>query len=148
MLTGSWQVGIWRHGSRRLRRATRTRSAAARLHNVKEEQVQAVFVAWLLERGWRDIVTSKREVDVIAKRGAETLIAEVKGTTSEPGLDTDTLMGQILRAMDGDEMTSYAVVVPEALAGKVQRVPADMRRRLDLTVYLVDDFGHVRRLED
>jgi len=123
-------------------------SAAATILHMKEEQVQAHFTSWLEERGWLDIVTSKRGVDVIAKRGAETLIAEVKGTTREPGLDTDTLMGQILRAMDGDEMTSYAVVVPEGLVGKVQRVPAEVRRRLDLTVYLVDDFGRMRRLEN
>ena len=46
--------------------------------------------------------TVRREVnfvDVYAERGDERLYAEAKGPTTSPGLDVDTLYGQLLRRM-------------------------------------------------
>lgn len=66
---------------------------------MREEEVQAAFVEHLRARGW-DVTTENADyTDVVAKRGAERLIAEVKGHTSSPGLDVDTAYGQLLRRM-------------------------------------------------
>jgi hypothetical protein len=69
---------------------------------MKEADVVAAFAAYLIERGW-DVTTKNRDfTDVIAKRGAERLIAEAKGHTTSAGLDTDTMFGQLLRRMTTD----------------------------------------------
>lgn len=111
---------------------------------MKEEQVQAVFAGWLLERGWDVIQGDRSHVDLITTRGAERLLVEVKGHTSEPGLDVDTLYGQILRRMDDHETTRYAIVVPERITWAAERVNSVIRQRLDLDLYAVDDFSEVR----
>lgn len=75
----------------------------------RESEVVAAFVAWLRSEGW----TVKTEVDfadVVAERGGERLVAEAKGVTSEPGLDVDTMYGQLLRRMDPATQSTYAIV--------------------------------------
>jgi hypothetical protein len=115
---------------------------------VREAEVQAAFVRHLLERGW-DVTTENPDyTDVIARRGTERIVAEVKGHTSSPGLDVDTAYGQLLRRMTPDLVdagTVFALVVPETLAPKVERVDAAVRRRLGIELYLVSDLGGVRR---
>ncbi|WP_028638880.1 hypothetical protein [Nocardioides sp. URHA0032] len=49
-----------------------------------EAEVEAALVAHLLERGWDVTTTNLDHTDVIARRGAELIVAEVKGHTSEP----------------------------------------------------------------
>lgn len=101
---------------------------------MNEEQGQAVFAGWLLERGWDVVEGARSHVDLIASRGGERLLVEVKGQTSEPGLDVDTLYGQILRRMDDHDMTRYAIVVPEPLTWAAERVSSNVRRRLNLAM--------------
>lgn len=111
---------------------------------MREAEVQKAFVDHLRDRGW-DVLTDNADyADVIARRGAETLVAEVKGHTSSGGLDVDTLYGQLLRRMTSPaEETRYAVVVPASLRGKVERVSAAVRDLLDIDVWLVDESSEV-----
>lgn len=63
-------------------------------------RVEQVFAAWLSSQGWQ----VRRQVgymDVVAERNGQRLVAEVKGRTGSPGLDVDTLFGQLLRRMAG-----------------------------------------------
>lgn len=114
-----------------------------------EAEVTATVIRWLLERGWDVREGPSDGADLVAKRGAERLVVEAKGHTSAPGLDVDTMFGQILRRIDpAEEMTRYAVAVPETLARTVERIDADVLDRLDIAVWLVDDFGRVRVLGD
>jgi predicted RecB family endonuclease len=107
-------------------------------------RVEQVFAAWLSSQGWQ----VRRQVgymDVVAERNGQRLVAEVKGRTGSPGLDVDTLFGQLLRRMaGGDDSTRYAVVVR---AGRsltaVERVHPDVRRALRLEVYTVTDEDEV-----
>jgi len=119
------------------------------MSGVKEADVEAAFVSWLIERGW-DVTTNNADyTDVIAKRGAELLLAEVKGNTSSPGLDVDTGFGQLLRRMKPDlgDQVRYAVVVPESMVVAVSRVAPHVRKLLDMDIFLVSDLGGVRLLE-
>lgn len=111
---------------------------------MKEAAVEAAFVRHLLERGW-DVSTDKADhVDVVARRGAEHIVAEVKGTTSSAGLDVDTAYGQLLRRMvDRPDGTRFALVVPESARRAALRVPADIRKKLDIDVWIVNDFGTI-----
>ncbi len=112
---------------------------------MSEATATVAFKRWLIEQDWTVLPTGPREVDVRARRGAERLVAEVKGHTGSVGTDVDTLYGQILRSIDlTDHATRYAIVVPESILGSVQRVDAAVRRRLGIDVYAVDDFERVR----
>jgi hypothetical protein len=63
-----------------------------------------------------------------AERGDQRLYAEAKGRTTSPGLDIDTLYGQLLRWMSAPEPGArYAVVVPTAALNAALRVPEWVR---------------------
>jgi len=113
-----------------------------------ESRVVEAFCQHLVDHGWQ----VRREVgfcDVVAQRGSETLYAEAKGRTSEPGLDVDTLYGQLLRRMPiGEDMSArFAVVVPASAKVAALRVPASVRALLRVDVYTVGDEGHVSQVE-
>ncbi len=86
--------------------------------------------------------------DVVATRAGRTLYAEAKGRTSEPGLDADTMYGQLLRRMGSkdDPAVTYAVVVPDTALSAAQRVPAWVRARLRIDLYVVAEDGKVAQV--
>ena len=101
------------------------------------------YATWLERSNWK----VRREVnfiDVYAERGDERLYAEAKGRTTSPGLDVDTLYGQLLRRMkDSKPGARYSVVVPTSALNAALRVPGWVRDRLTIDVYEVDDVGEV-----
>lgn len=103
---------------------------------MREAEVVAAFVACLQRHGW----TTRLEVDwvdIVAERGADTVLIEAKGTTTQPGLDVDTAYGQLLRRMRTDPSTSYALVVPAHVAKAALRVPEHVLSSLRIAVYSV-----------
>ncbi len=101
----------------------------------REHEVEAVFVRWLEGAGW-EVTTQRDYADVVAERAGERLVAEAKGITSSAGTDLDTLYGQLLRRMTpSDDVTRYAVVVPDRLIPVALRVPAVVREQLNIRVY-------------
>jgi len=109
-----------------------------------EERVIVAFCSWLEQNGWTNIRREAEFVDIVAERAGQTLYAEAKGRTSSPGLDVDTLYGQLLRRMQHPEAQArYAVVVPSSALGAVLRVPDWVRARLNIDVYGVDPEGNV-----
>ncbi len=114
-----------------------------------ERRVIDAFCRWLTGAGWR----IEREVefcDVVAERDGERVYAEAKGRTTSPGLDVDTLYGQLLRRMPvaEDPRATFAVVVPTEAARAALRVPARVRRILRVRVFEVDSAGAVRERVD
>jgi hypothetical protein len=108
-----------------------------------EIRVVEAFAAWLKRDGW-DVHREISFVDVYAERGNEQIFAEVKGRATDPGLDVDTLYGQLLRRMtDSHTNARYAVVVPRLALKAALRVPQWVRDNLSIDVYEVDDEGHV-----
>ena len=110
------------------------------------------FRKWLEARGW-ETETETEFVDVVARRGNETIYAEVKGRTkSRPGAGLDALYGQLLRRMPaeevGDPNTRFAVVIPTGAEAAALRVPRRVRDILRIDVYAVSDDGQVERLAD
>jgi hypothetical protein len=114
-----------------------------------EKRVVDAFCAWLEENGWR-VQREVRHVDVLAERGDERLYAEAKGRTAAIGLDVDTMYGQMLRRMPiaEDERARFAVVVPTEGASAALRVSKRVRQLLRIDVFMVDEFGDVRRADD
>jgi hypothetical protein len=109
-----------------------------------EAWVVAAFCAHLRAEGWQ-VHTEVKYADVMATRAGRTLYAEAKGRTSDPGTDADTMYGQLLRRMgpEDDPAVSYAVVVPDTVLPAAQRVPAWVRARLRIDVYVVTEDGRV-----
>lgn len=113
-----------------------------------EAAVQLAFVKYLIERGWEVTTDNADYTDVIAGRGDELLLAEVKGTTTAAGLDVDTAYGQLLRRMrERPETVRYALVVPESTRRAALRVTDEVRRMLGIDVWVVDEAGNVQRVE-
>jgi hypothetical protein len=111
-----------------------------------EERVIVAFCAWLQENGWTNIRREVEFVDIVAEQGGQTLYVEAKGQTSSPGLDIDTMYGQLLRRMQHPEaLARYAVVVPSSAVQAALRVPDWNRERLKVDVYAVDLNGGVAR---
>jgi hypothetical protein len=105
-----------------------------------EAPVERAFKTWLVANGWRLIDDSGSWADVIAERGVERLIGEVKGYTGgSTGLDVDTMFGQLLRRMAPGAATTWAVIVPTRSLTAVLRVPIDVRRGLGIRVFEVRD---------
>jgi hypothetical protein len=105
-----------------------------------EKPVEEAFKRWLVSEGWTVIDQRGSWADVIAQRGPERLIGEVKGFTGPSiGLDVDTMFGQLLRRMTTDASTSWAVVVPTPSLKAVLRVRSEVRGRLGIRVFEVRD---------
>ncbi|MFD5738591.1 hypothetical protein ACFXJM_05910 [Streptomyces massasporeus] len=137
-------------GRGRLRRNEEADLAALRkvlARDSDEDRVTDAFRAWLLAEGWTPVEPTDRWTDLEAVRGAERLICEAKGRTSEQGIDADIAYGQLLRRMTSrDVRTRYALVVPSSSVKAVERVPAHVRDLLRIDVYEVTDGNALRRL--
>jgi hypothetical protein len=118
----------------------------------ERDVVVPAFREWLEAQGW-EVTTEQDFVDVVARRGNETIYAEAKGRTkSRPGAGLDTLYGQLLRRMPaeevGDTNTRFAVVIPAGAEAAALRVPRRVRDLLRIDVDAVSDDRQVRRLPD
>ena len=110
-----------------------------------EKRVVEAFGAWLERDGW-SVQYEVAWADVVAEREGAVIVAEAKGRTAAPGLDLDTLYGQLLRRMnDRPPGTRFAVVVPDEMRQAALRVPDAVREALAIDVYTVDAVGTVRR---
>jgi hypothetical protein len=88
-----------------------------------EARVVEAYACWLERDDW-DVQSEIDFVDIYAVRGDEQIYAEVKGRTTDPGLDVDTLYGQLLRRMtDARASARYAVVVLTVALKAALRVP-------------------------
>ena len=111
-----------------------------------EERIIVAFCLYLEHAGWA-VEREVEFVDVVATRGGDRIYAEAKGKTAAPGLDVDTMYGQLLRRMPPDEVgyARFAVVVPSSALSMALRVPERVRELLAVDVYAVDDDGTVER---
>lgn len=115
-----------------------------------EARIVRVFSEWLEADGWR-VETEKDYIDLVAERGEEKILAEVKGrTANRPGGGVDSLYGQLLRRMPpkevGEETTRFAVVVPTNAKAAAPRVPKRVRSALRIDIYTVSDDDQVQML--
>jgi len=107
------------------------------------------FCVYLRAEGWQ-VRAEVEYADVVATRAGRTLYAEAKGRTSDAGTDADTLYGQLLRRMGPQDNPSvrYAVVVPDTAVRAAQRVPAWVRARLRINLYVVGGDGRVTHVTE
>lgn len=93
-------------------------------------------------QGWDVSSEAKHKqghIDIDATNYSTRLIVEVKGETESSGTGVDILFGQILRRMweAPERLTRYALVVPEPLLAKVNRVEPWVSERLGIELFTV-----------
>jgi hypothetical protein len=114
---------------------------------ITEKQVEKAFVDFLRADRWEVSTRNLDYVDLIARRGNELIVAELKGHTKSAGTAIDIGYGQLMRRMTIErESARFALVVPETLARHVERVHADVRTRLGIDIYLVDSKSGIRAI--
>lgn len=118
---------------------------------VREDEARIVqaFKRWLEDDGWK-VEAELAFVDLVAERGGDRVFVEAKGRTTAPGLDIDTLYGQLLRRMPEEEIGTarFFVVVPQSAVQLALRVPARVRQVLRIEVFGVDEDGQVHEVPD
>jgi hypothetical protein len=111
-----------------------------------EATVVEVFSAWLVEQGWECTELHPRgdhpSIDARHPDGRR-LIVEAKGFTRDSSADLDTGYGKILRRINDEPATTYALVVAGTVVRFALRVPSDVRSRLGIALYTVDFNGKV-----
>jgi hypothetical protein len=114
-----------------------------------EGRVVDAFCAWVEAHGWA-IEREVSYVDVLATRNGRRIFAEAKGRTTSPGLDVDTMYGQLLRRVPGEAIgrDTFAVVLPDVAVRFAERVPAEVRQVLNIHIYGVAEDGTVRYVGD
>ena len=89
---------------------------------MREAEIVDHFCRWLEAEGWQPEL-EVAWVDVTATRGGRTLLAEAKGDTTAIGLDADIAHGQLLRRMNDNPSTFYAIGAPSSAVQAALRVP-------------------------
>jgi len=111
--------------------------------------VARAFAGWLSSQGWM-VRTEVDFVDIVAEKDGRRLYVEVKGATTEPGLDVDTAIGQLVRRMpsEPDQAVSFALVVRDERRSveAAVRAPQRILDLLGMALYAVDEDGGVRQL--
>ena len=100
----------------------------------------AAFRSRLEREGWA-VEAEVDFCDLLAEKNGARLYVEAKGRTTSPGLDIDTMYGQVLRRMpiEEDLNARFAVVVPDRALAAALRVGERVRRLLRIEVYAVDE---------
>jgi len=111
-----------------------------------EATVVEVFSAWLVEQGWECAERPSRgdQPAIVARHSdGRRLVVEAKGFSRDASADLDTGYGQLLRRMNGEPATTYALVVAGTVVRFAQRVPSEVRAKLGIVLYKVDFNGEV-----
>jgi hypothetical protein len=132
--------------------AQRAAVAAVSAAQSRHAHLTNAFAKWLEERGWEDVIHAPGPgADIIARRGDETLIAEVKPSGSQPAVMSGLtqLQSYVEAAAERRPHVRGALVIPritlDALseAHHLARV-AELKHVLE--VYAVDADGDVERV--
>ncbi len=109
-----------------------------------ETRVVDAFRVYLEARGW-SVQSEVDFCDLVAERDGRRLYVEAKGRTTAPGLDVDTMYGQLLRRIPSGDLRDerFAVLVPETALRAALRVHRRVRDLLRIDVYAVDELGAV-----
>lgn len=123
-------------------------------HSVtNEDQIKEHINAWLQSDGWESTTAwgKSRGVDILAVRGEQRWVIEVKGPAKSPPMRVNyflAVLGEILQRMD-DPATRYSVAFPDMkqYRGLWERLPFLAKQRTSISVLFVDDFGNVDHIQ-
>lgn len=118
-----------------------------------EEQVKTFLNDYYTTQGYKTTVAwgHSRGADIIAQKGSERLVIEVKGCGSRQPMRVNyflAIIGEVLQRMDRED-TEYFIALPkmkqyENLWG---RLPSLAKQRVQIRMILVDDKGNIEILD-
>lgn len=116
-----------------------------------EDEVNEALRAWLLTQGWTIesfCPGNQRGIDVVARRGEERWLIEVKGSGKTPQVEQNYMygnLGQLLFKMT-DAQAKYSVAFPDMpkFTRMWGRLPQVARERTKITALFVSVVGEVR----
>ena len=116
---------------------------------LSEDELKAFLKNWLHEDGWKtDIAWGKTPgIDLVATRGSERWVIEVKGIGSRPQMRVNyflAILGETLQRMD-DPRAKYSIALPDVQQFRRlwQRLPQLAKERTGITALFVSDDGLV-----
>jgi len=119
---------------------------------LSEDRVKAILRDWLASEGWQSTIAwgHSQGPDILADRGQERWLIEVKGSGSRPQMRVNyflAVLGELLQRMDKPE-TRYSIALPDMpqYRGLWQRLPPLAKARLTLTLILVKSDGSIQLL--
>lgn len=117
-----------------------------------EDSVKQALERWLMSKNWRSTVAwgQTKGIDIDARQDQTRWIIEVKGCGSRPQMRVNyflAVIGETLQRMDDPE-AKYSIAFPDMAQyrGLWTRLPALAKKRLGLTMLLVDPAGGVTEL--
>ena len=117
---------------------------------VKEAEVEAAFVRYLLERGW-DVDTDKVGPRRRGSDGAAPSTSSLRSRARPRPRDSMSTRrtGSCCDEWATDPRAlSFAIVVPESARKAALRVPEEVRWRFGIDVWVVDELGSVALAQD
>lgn len=114
-----------------------------------EDSVKEHLVGWLHQQGWQTEVAWGRELgaDIVAQKGNETWIIEVKGQGKFPQMRVNfflAVLGEILQRMK-ESSAAYSIAFPDLKQYRNlwSRLPALAKQRVNLSALFVDSSGNI-----
>ncbi|OGA47469.1 MAG: hypothetical protein A3G24_14425 [Betaproteobacteria bacterium RIFCSPLOWO2_12_FULL_62_13] len=117
--------------------------------NLQEDALKRLLESWLHTSGWRAKIAwgNSRGADIIATRGSERWVIEVKGIGSRPEMRVNYfigILGEILQRMD-DANSKYSIALPDvAQFGRLwDHLPRVAKERTGITALFVNERGEI-----
>jgi hypothetical protein len=122
--------------------------------SLSEDNLKDALDKHLRSAGWATtIAMGKRPgIDIVAKRGAERWIIEVKGCGSRDAMRVNyflAIMGELLQRMN-DDAAKYSIAIPDLpqFRGLWNRLPKLAKDRTKITAIFVSEAGEIHEAVD
>jgi hypothetical protein len=118
------------------------------VNQMREPDMFEPMLSYLQQDGYTVSSINKgqqRGPDIIAEKGGDKLVIELKGDTKALKTDWCTGLGQLLSNMKEPRIT-YAMAVSQRYKKLVDSFPSYPKDNLGLLFFVVDDSGKVNRL--
>lgn len=117
--------------------------------NLQEDTLKLALESWLHNHDWCTTVAwgKSRGIDIVATRGSERWVIEVKGIGSRPEMRVNYfigILGETLQRMD-DPNSKYSIALPDVsqFHGLWGRLPHVAKERTKITALFVNEQAQV-----
>ncbi|MCB3515930.1 hypothetical protein [Klebsiella sp. 2019SCSN059] len=109
-----------------------------------ESFIQEQLEEYFIQLGYSVVPEKPIDLKCVHRTNNETWIIEVKGRTTQIGLDFKTCLGQLLMRMDNPEY-KYAIAMPDIIGyhQQINKVPKTVLKQLNLYWFLISQDGMV-----
>jgi hypothetical protein len=128
---------------------SQTRKTRDQSDSLSEDKLKEHLEKCLVDKGWRTDIAwgNARGADIVATRGRDRWVIEVKGISSRPPMRVNyflAILGETLQRMD-DPRAKYSIALPDVQQFRTlwQRLPHIAKKRTGITALFVSEDGSV-----